>query len=126
MATTAAPSRTVERPNIPSAAVRFPAIKDYEQVDREIAGTLRPTLGWFAALGIAILTYLTISSTFLYIGLNPDIAILRDRERNPVRKAILATPSLGWRNSDREWRHFTRAYLFLAAFATPLVLSVHS
>ena len=40
MATTAAPSRTVERPNIPSAAVRFPAIKDYEQVDREIAGTL--------------------------------------------------------------------------------------
>ena len=34
--------------------------------------------------------------------------------------------SLGWRNSDREWRHFTRAYLFLAAFATPLVLSVHS
>ena len=34
--------------------------------------------------------------------------------------------SLGWRNSDREWRHFTRAYLFLAAFSTPLVLSVHS
>ena len=38
----------------------------------------------------AILTYLTISSTFLYIGLIPDIAILRDREKNPVRKAILA------------------------------------
>ena len=198
-----------ERPNVPSAAMRFPASSDYEQVDREIAGTLRPTLGWFAALGIAILcmligattwtyqiheglgaagyqppvmwgvyiitfvfwvgighagtlisailylfragfrtsiyrvseamtvfavmtaglfpilhlgrpwkffylipypnwrliwpnpksplvwdvfailTYLTISSTFLYIGLIPDIAILRDREKNPVRKAIL-------------------------------------
>ncbi len=25
-----------------------------------------------------------------------------------------------------EWRHFARAYLFLAAFSTPLVLSVHS
>ena len=74
----------------------------------------------------AILTYLTISSTFLYIGLIPDIAILRDREKNPMRKSILAMLSLGWRNSDREWRHFTRAYLFLAAFATPLVLSVHS
>jgi molybdopterin-containing oxidoreductase family membrane subunit len=74
----------------------------------------------------AILTYLTISSTFLYIGLIPDIAILRDREKNPIRKAILSQLSLGWRNSDREWRHFTRAYLFLAAFATPLVLSVHS
>src|SRR5258708_29576403 len=39
---------------------------------------------------------------------------------------MFAALALGWRNSDREWRHFTRAYLFLAAFATPLVLSVHS
>ncbi|GAC1517231.1 MAG: polysulfide reductase NrfD [Gemmatimonadaceae bacterium] len=75
----------------------------------------------------AILTYLTVSSTFLYIGLIPDIATLRDREtRNPVRRQILSILSLGWRNSDQEWRHFTRAYLFLAAFSTPLVLSVHS
>ncbi|GAC1649889.1 MAG: polysulfide reductase NrfD [Gemmatimonadaceae bacterium] len=75
----------------------------------------------------AILTYLTVSATFLYIGLIPDIASLRDRERkSAIRKQILATLSLGWRNSDQEWRHFTRAYLFLAAFSTPLVLSVHS
>jgi Ni/Fe-hydrogenase subunit HybB-like protein len=74
----------------------------------------------------AILTYLTISSTFLYIGLIPDIAVLRDRETNPIRKAIFGALALGWRNSDREWRHFARAYLFLAALATPLVLSVHS
>ena len=74
----------------------------------------------------AILTYFTISSTFLYIGLIPDIAVLRDRETNPVRKRIYSMLSLGWRNSDTEWRHFTRAYLFLAAFSTPLVLSVHS
>ena len=74
----------------------------------------------------AILTYLTVSTTFLYIGLIPDIAVLRDREKNPIRKAIFSALSLGWRNSDREWRHFTRAYLFLAALATPLVLSVHS
>ena len=74
----------------------------------------------------AILTYLTVSSTFLYIGLIPDIAVLRDREKNPVRRRIFGVLSLGWRNSDREWRHFARAYLFLAAFSTPLVLSVHS
>jgi molybdopterin-containing oxidoreductase family membrane subunit len=74
----------------------------------------------------AILTYLTVSATFFYVGLVPDIAVLRDQETNPVRKRIFAALSLGWRNSDREWRHFTRAYLFLAAFATPLVLSVHS
>ena len=249
MAASAAPLSPLDetpRPNIPTAAVRLPAVKDYEQVDNEILATLRPSAGWFAALGVAILclligaatwiyqiyeglgaagyhpptmwgvyiitfvfwvgighagtlisailylfragfrtsiyrmaeamtvfavmtaglfpilhlgrpwkffwlipypnwrliwpnpksplvwdvfailTYLTISTTFLYIGLIPDIAVLRDRETNPVRKRIFALLSLGWRNSDREWRHFTRAYLFLAAFATPLVLSVHS
>ena len=234
------------RPNIATANVQLPAVRDYEQVDREIIGTLRPTLGWFALLGtailclligisawmyqiheglgvagynppvmwgvyiitfvfwvgighagtlisailylfragfrttiyrcaeamtvfavmtaalfpilhlgrpwkffwlipypnwrliwpqfksplvwdvFAILTYFTVSSTFLYIGLIPDIATLRDRERNPVRKTIFSILSLGWRNTDREWRHFVRAYLFLAAFSTPLVLSVHS
>ena len=236
----------VQRPNIPSANVQLPAVRDYEQVDREIAATLRPTGPWFAGLALSILcmlvgaaawtyqiywglgqagyappvmwgvyiitfvfwvgighagtlisailylfragfrttiyrcaeamtvfavmtaglfpiihigrpwkfywlipypnwrliwpqfksplvwdvfaisTYLTVSATFLFIGLVPDIAILRDRETNPVRKRILAFLSLGWRNSEREWRHFARAYLFLAAFSTPLVLSVHS
>jgi Ni/Fe-hydrogenase subunit HybB-like protein len=75
----------------------------------------------------AILTYFTISSTFLYIGLIPDISALRDAERkSTLRKRIYSVLSFGWRNSDREWRHFARAYLFLAAFSTPLVLSVHS
>ncbi|HET7585952.1 MAG TPA: NrfD/PsrC family molybdoenzyme membrane anchor subunit [Gemmatimonadaceae bacterium] len=74
----------------------------------------------------AILTYLTISTTFLFLGLVPDIAALRDAETHPIRKRIYAVLSLGWRNSDQEWRHFSRAYLFLAALSTPLVLSVHS
>jgi len=74
----------------------------------------------------AITTYLTISTTFLFVGLIPDIAVLRDREKNPTRKAILSFLSFGWRNTEREWRHFARAYLFLAAVSTPLVLSVHS
>ena len=242
------PRRTgaVGRPNIASADVKLPSVKTYEQVDQEIIATLRPTLGWFALLGVAILcmligastwmyqiyegmgaagyhppvmwgvyvitfvfwigighagtlisailylfragfrtsiyrcaeamtvfavmtaglfpilhlgrpwkffylipypnwrliwpnpksplvwdvfailTYFTISATFLYVGLVPDIATLRDRETNPVRKRIYSMLSLGWRNSDREWRHFARAYLFLAALSTPLVLSVHS
>jgi molybdopterin-containing oxidoreductase family membrane subunit len=72
------------------------------------------------------LTYFTISATFLYVGLVPDIATLRDQETNPVRRRIYSVLSLGWRNSDNEWRHFARAYLFLAALSTPLVLSVHS
>ena len=247
MATVARPgTEVVTRPNVASANVQLPGVRDYEQVDNEIAATLTPSGGWFAALGVsillflwgagtwvyqiywglgnagynppvmwgvyiitfvfwvgighagtlisailylfragfrttiyrcaeamtvfavmtaglfpilhlgrpwkffwlipypnwryiwpqfksplvwdvfAILTYLTVSSTFLFVGLIPDIAVLRDRETNPVRKRILSVLSLGWRNSDREWRHFARAYLFLAAFSTPLVLSVHS
>jgi Ni/Fe-hydrogenase subunit HybB-like protein len=234
------------RPNIASANVQLPAVRDYEQVDNEITSTLHPTVAWFGGLAVAVVcmligasawtyqiywglgqagyappvmwgvyiitfvfwvgighagtlisailylfragfrttiyraaeamtvfavmtaglfpiihigrpwkffwlipypnwrliwpqfksplvwdvfaisTYLTISTTFLYIGLIPDIAVLRDRETNPIRKRIFSVLSLGWRNSDREWRHFARAYLFLAAFSTPLVLSVHS
>ena len=34
--------------------------------------------------------------------------------------------ALGWRGSHRHWQHYERAYLILAALATPLVLSVHS
>ena len=32
----------------------------------------------------------------------------------------------GWGGSDRQWRHYMACYGFFAAFATPLVLSVHS
>ena len=58
MATSAPPYGSGQRPNVPSSAVRFPAIKSYDQVDDEIIGTLRPTLGWFFALGTAILCLL--------------------------------------------------------------------
>ena len=249
MATVAQPVTDVEllrRPNLPTADVRLPAVRDYEQVDNEILGTLGPSAGWFMCLGVAILflligasawtyqiytglgvagynppvmwgvyivtfvfwvgighagtlisailylfragfrttiyrcaeamtvfavmtaglfpilhlgrpwkffwlipypnwrliwpqmksplvwdvfailTYLTVSTTFLFIGLIPDFAVMRDREKNPIRRQLYAQLSLGWRNTDREWRHFTRAYLFLAALSTPLVLSVHS
>jgi molybdopterin-containing oxidoreductase family membrane subunit len=34
--------------------------------------------------------------------------------------------SLGWQGTGEQWRHYSRLYLFLAAFATPLVASVHS
>jgi molybdopterin-containing oxidoreductase family membrane subunit len=33
---------------------------------------------------------------------------------------------MGWRGSSRHWHRYERAYLLLAALATPLVLSVHS
>src|SRR5690349_22569397 len=209
------PADEPRRPNIASASVQLPAVRNYEQVDREIIRTLRPSLPWFIGLGtavfflllgitawmyqiytglgvagynppvmwgvyiitfvfwigighagtlisailylfragfrttiyraseamtvfavmtaglfpilhlgrpwkffwlipypnwrliwpnpksplvwdvFAILTYLTVSATFFYVGLVPDIAVLRDQETNPVRKRIFAALSLG-------------------------------
>ena len=34
--------------------------------------------------------------------------------------------SLGWQGTQGQWKHYNKLYLFLAAFATPLVASVHS
>ena len=41
-------NRTCRAPNIAKAGLQLPAVKDYEQVDREIMATLRPDQGWFA------------------------------------------------------------------------------
>jgi Ni/Fe-hydrogenase subunit HybB-like protein len=74
---------------------------------------------------IAISTYLTVSSLFWYTGMLPDLAIVRDRASG-LRKSIFQIISLGWTGRYEQWRHYTRAYLFFAALATPLVISVHS
>ena len=73
----------------------------------------------------AILTYLTVSIVFLYVGLLPDIATARDRVHD-WRRGIYRTLSLGWSGSDRQWRHYRSLYGFLAALAVPLAVSVHS
>lgn len=74
----------------------------------------------------AVSTYLTISAVFWYIGLIPDLATIRDRAKNPIRKAIYGALSLGWVGSNRAWSHYEKAYLMLAGLSTPLVLSVHT
>ncbi len=74
----------------------------------------------------AVSTYLTVSAVFWYVGLVPDLATLRDRTKNKIKKIAYSVLSLGWRHSNRHWQHYERAYLILAGFATPLVLSVHT
>jgi Ni/Fe-hydrogenase subunit HybB-like protein len=74
---------------------------------------------------IAISTYLTVSATFFLIGLIPDIAAVRDSAVG-FRKKIYTILSFGWHGTNDQWRHYGRAYLFFAALATPLVISVHS
>jgi Ni/Fe-hydrogenase subunit HybB-like protein len=78
----------------------------------------------------AILTYLTVSVIFFYIGMVPDLAAVRDHlghsGRQPLRQRFYHWLSLGWHGGAEQWRHYGRSYLFFAALATPLVISVHS
>ncbi|UCF95093.1 MAG: polysulfide reductase NrfD [Desulfobacterales bacterium] len=74
---------------------------------------------------VAISTYLTVSSLFWYTGLLPDLAAVRDRA-DGLRKKVFTILSLGWTGAHEHWRHYSRGYLFFAALATPLVISVHS
>jgi len=74
----------------------------------------------------AVSVYFTVSLLFWYVGLIPDLATLRDRTTKKFRQKMLAVFSLGWTGANRHWRNYEKAYLLLAALATPLVLSVHS
>ncbi len=73
----------------------------------------------------AIGTYFTISLVFWYLGLIPDLAVLRDKFTG-VKKKLYGIFALGWQGSVKDWSHYRRLYLYLAGIATPLVLSVHS
>jgi len=75
---------------------------------------------------VAVSTYGTVSLLFWYLGMIPDLATLRDRATGWVRRTLYGVFALGWRGSARQWHRYERAYLLLAALATPLVLSVHS
>ena len=74
----------------------------------------------------AISTYALVSLLFWYIGMLPDLAVLRDRAKNKIRRFFYGSMSLGWRGTNRNWSHYEMTYLLLAALSTPLVLSVHS
>jgi Ni/Fe-hydrogenase subunit HybB-like protein len=74
---------------------------------------------------VAISTYLIVSALFWYTGMLPDLATIRDRATG-TRKKIFHILSLGWTGAHEQWRHYARGFLFFAALATPLVVSVHS
>ncbi|WP_010587456.1 NrfD/PsrC family molybdoenzyme membrane anchor subunit [Schlesneria paludicola] len=74
----------------------------------------------------AVSTYATVSLLFWYMGMIPDIATFRDRATSKWRQVLYGVLSLGWTGSARQWHRYEKAYLLLAALATPLVLSVHT
>lgn len=74
---------------------------------------------------VAVATYLTGSSIFIYIGTIPDFAAVRDRTTG-WRRHMYVLLSLGWRGTDTEWHRLGAAYTFLAVLIIPLAVSVHS
>jgi len=74
----------------------------------------------------AVSTYFTVSLLFWYMGLVPDLAVMRDRAKTWTRKFLYGVFALGWNFSNRHWSNYEKAYLLLAGLSTPLVLSVHS
>jgi molybdopterin-containing oxidoreductase family membrane subunit len=90
--------------------------------ERQLWVNFRSPLVWDL---FAIGTYFSVSVLFLYIGMIPDLAIVRDRQKG-WRQVVYSVLALGWRGSDREWRHHQALYGFLAAIVIPLAVSVHS
>ena len=90
---------------------------------RELWINFKSPLAWDV---FAVSTYFTVSLTFFVLGMIPDMATIRDRVKEPLRKVVYSLLSFGWKGTHREWIHYTRAYLFFAAIATALVFSVHS
>jgi Ni/Fe-hydrogenase subunit HybB-like protein len=74
----------------------------------------------------AVSTYFTVSVLFWYMGLIPDLAVMRDRSKTRIRQFLYGLFALGWTGSNRHWSNYEKAYLLLAGLSTPLVLSVHS
>jgi molybdopterin-containing oxidoreductase family membrane subunit len=77
----------------------------------------------------AVSTYGTVSVLFWYVGMIPDLGLLRDRFTAAGKKVhafLYGLFAMGWRGSNRHWSNYEMAYLILAGIATPLVLSVHT
>lgn len=83
----------------------------------------RSALAWDV---FAITAYATTSALFWFVGLIPDLAAMRDKAEHPLLRFSYGMLAMGWRGSARHWHHYDRAYLLLAAIATPLVVSVHT
>ena len=74
---------------------------------------------------MAIVTYLTASSVFIYMGSLPDFAAVRDRSTG-LRRKVYAVMCFGWRGTAHEWHTLGWAYTFFAVLVIPLAVSVHS
>ncbi len=75
---------------------------------------------------VAVSTYFTVSLLFWYLGLIPDLAVMRDCAPGLWRRRIYGIFALGWRGSAHQWNRYRVVYGLLGGIAAPLVVSVHS
>lgn len=75
---------------------------------------------------VAISAYLLISASFWYYGMVPDLASIRDKATNKMKKAVYGFFSFGWTGSTKEWLRYEGLAYVLGGIAAVLVVSVHS
>ena len=73
----------------------------------------------------SISVYLTASTTYLYLPLIPDIAILRDRTTG-WRKKLYSRLSLGWTGTAAQKHRLERIIGVMAIIVIPIAVSVHT
>ncbi|MBI2889680.1 MAG: polysulfide reductase NrfD [Nitrospirae bacterium] len=88
---------------------------------RELWPNYRSPLAWDT---VAVSSYLVGSSIFLYFGMIPDLAIVRDNSKG-IKRTIYGILALGWKGTNREWYVFQKAYTIYACFLTAIVPTVH-
>ncbi len=73
----------------------------------------------------AIATYLTGSTTFLYLPTIPDFAAIRDNAVG-LRKKVYRVLSLGWQGTPRQWQRLETAMHIMTIVIVPVAVSVHT
>lgn len=73
----------------------------------------------------AITAYIIGSSLFLYLGMLPDLAVVRDRSTG-WRHTLYGILAMGWRGTAHEWSVYHKASTLMAALIIPVAVSVHS
>lgn len=84
-------------------------------------GQLRSPLLWDVC---SITLYLTMSTTYLYLPLIPDIAILRDHTNK--RRWFYRLLALGWTGTPRQFRILETLISVMAIIVIPVAVSVHT
>ena len=91
--------------------------------DDEVWPQFRSPLEWDIW---AVLTYLTVSVVFWYIGLVPDLAAAAIAHAGGAGRCSSACCRSAGAARRMHWMRWNQAYRLLAALAVPLVVSVHS